>query len=444
MFSLCGIATNGCLVNRSLSNFSTVRALGCGFMVLLIGVMVICDLFITKGKGSNGEWMEVLPTILYGVVLLFLVPTWTPSSRLKSIVKVILSQYFQFLALSLLKRLHDHKYPDSEFHMLRSAGMFAFAYCFHMHWTLLNRWFPSNFSSKYNRFIETYSKWKLLDLSVDYSEDTVISYGAVDDAMQKMNGRKNSALSNESLMFNGYLGPIPMQRSGLSSLVDKLYSVSPKNTYHLDDVAAEALAAEANVQRETTNPIGAPEPYKARRNGSVFSGEKLLRLSRSLKSLEALMGTNEEKQLLKNKLSQYTFGKNSVCSESTLRDSEPRSILDSRLLYQAYIESSYDYVDFPIDPSFKYFGTPGWQLSQWWVLAYTCNATLEFFASSICWVIIASCDVLSHAIAAMAVFQFFMKVLSFIIAPTYYKALYLPLITNVCWFLLMINVIFSI
>lgn len=454
------------MTTRLLRGWKTVTILGLLWICFLLIVVLICDFLAIGDIEIHGSFADYFLVVVFGVFTLICGKSWQIASSSRPMLKLGMSQILHIMAVYLVTELYKQKHETQNYQGLFFVCLFAFFHCLYSHIVFVTSCFPFHYGSVYRRFIDTYHQWKQQSLVVPPVYLEVNSYGAADE--YKFEERRDSALSHDTLLFNGYIGPVPIQHGCLSSLVDKLYSVSPKNTFHIDQATADALGSDLHNIHNTALNTAQEDPERREIGGGggfqyegpdgtkiLFGGgghigppettNKKLRLSRSLKTLSSYVGTTEEKQPLRHKLSQYTFGKNSICSETTLKDMEPRSILDSESqLYEAFIDRCCDNVNFKLDPAFQCFGIPGFELSPWWVLTYIANASLEFFSASITWCLLIENEAAPQVFLVAGCTHFCVKVLGFIVASRYPKSLYYTLVANFSWFITMIYVIFSI
>ena len=451
---------------RLLRRWKTVTFLGLLWIFFLLIVVLICDFLAIGSIATYGSFADYFLVVGFGVFTLICGKSWQIASTSRPILKLGMSQILHIMAVYLVTELYKQKHETQNYQGLFHVGLFAFFHCLYSHVVFVTSCFPSRYGSIYSKFIDTYHQWKQQGLVVLHVYLDVISYGATDDF--KFEERRDSALSHDTLLFNGYMGPVPIQHGCLSSLVDKLYSVSPKNTFHMDQATADALGSDLHSFHNTALNTVQEDPESREIGGGggfqyegpdgtriLFGGgghigppetsNKKLRLSRSIKTLSSYVGASEEKQPLRHKLSQYTFGKNSICSEATLKDVEPRSILDSEFhLYEAFIDRCCDNVNFKLDPAFQCFGIPGFELSPCLFLSYLSNAARDCFSATILLYLLIAAGEPPKIFLVAGCTQFCVKVLSFIVASRYPKSLYYTLLANVSWFITIIYVIFSI
>lgn len=453
---------------RLLRGWKTVTFLGLVWIFFLLIVVLIWDFLAIGDSHAYGVFADYFVVVGFGVFTLLCGKSWRTAAGSTPVLKLGMSQFMDIMAVYLVTQLYKQKHDTHNHQGLVFVGLFAFFHCLYSHVAFMTWCFPSHYGSNFHRFIDTYHQWKQQSLVPPLVCLEVTSYGSADEL--KFEERRDSALSHDTVLFNGYVGPVPIQHASLSSRVDKLYSVSPKNTFHIDQATADALGSDLHIIHNTAlntalrtvhedpqrRDIGGgggfqyegPDGTKILFGGGGHIGppesaNRKLRLSRSLKTLSSYVAATEEKQPLRHKLSQYTFGKNSVCSEATLI--EPRSMLDSGFhLYEAFIDRCCDDVNFKLDPAFQCFGIPGFELSPWWVLAYTANASLEVFSASITWFLLIETGACSRMFVGAGCVQLCVRVLSFIVASRYPRSLYYTLATNLGWFITMVYVIFSI
>lgn len=209
----------------------------------------------------------------------------------------------------------------------------------------------------------------------------------------------------------------------------KMSSVSTDDSTN-SDISTTPRRASNNFYDPMTSTTTVSKPNK-------YPQLHTSRSLRSLRSQRSFSTKSQEHQSLKHKLSQYTFGKNSICSGATLRD-EPRSIADScPNLYQAFIENYCDEMNFAIDPSFEAFGIPGFEISRVWVLAYLTNMGLSIFSGLILWCVYLQ-NRLVGMLAAVFCIQVTNQLAGTIVANRYHWSIYGSLVANLVWFGVMI------